>query len=212
MPRSKRSCTRCKYVRQRSGDNAYECDAPVPNCLMNIEKGLVNPDKDAIGCDCYDDSQAPKNADAPPLGAQCLCCSFGACANERLTSMPEKEKPTMKWTNKRPQTSGYYFAVFRTTSGDVRTTVIRAYSSKPSGSVRHLGQPKDEPGHVFPEHNEPPNRIYWEGDNFTIDNDKFLRFSEMIPEPPKSEETCPCCVSVLGHSESCTCPAWCPNS
>jgi hypothetical protein len=232
MPKSKRSCTRCKYVRQRSGDNAYECDAPVPNCLMNIEKGLVTPDKDAIDCDCYDEGQTARNTDAPrvptlaDLGAHVLCAHRHATTfdqrrygidlaladYERLTAMPEKGKPTMKWTNERPRTSGYYFAVVRTTSGDVRTTVVRAYSSKPSGTLRYLGQPKGEPGKTFPEHNEPPDRIYWEGDNFTIDNDKFLRFSEMIPEPPKPEETCPCCASVLGHSEGCTCPEWCPNS
>jgi hypothetical protein len=93
----------------------------------------------------------------------------------------------MKWITGRPEKTGYYFAIVRTTSGDVRTTVVRAYSSKPSGTLRYLGQPKSEPGKVFPEHNEPPDRIYWEGDNFTIDNDKFLRFSEKIPEPEPSE-------------------------
>ncbi len=118
----------------------------------------------------------------------------------------------MRWMNDRPKTPGYYFAVVRTTGDDMRTTVVRAYSSKPSGVLRHLGQSKNAPGKVFPEHDEPPDRIYWEGDNFTINDNRFLRFSEKIPEPGDGP-TCPCCSATSEHHpEGCTCPAWCPNS
>lgn len=207
--------------------------------MMDIEKGLLDPDKDAIDCDCYDDGASttatvtktgdkvtvPTLAD---LGEHVLCAHRSATSPdqrqygidmalaeyERLTAKPKKGGPSMKWTNEQPRTPGYYFAVVKTASGDVRTTVVRAYSSKPSGPMRYLGQPKGTPSLEFPEHNEPPDRIYWEGDNFVLtkDSDKFLRFSEKIQEPGDGSP-CPCCSSKTEHHpEGCTCPPWCPNA
>jgi hypothetical protein len=89
----------------------------------------------------------------------------------------------MKWLPGKPTKDGWYFAVVLWREKLI-TTIVRAYSSVPRGEgLRYLGQPAGEPGRDFPMHDLPPDRVYWEGDNFVLDNEMWKRFAGPIPLP-----------------------------
>lgn len=61
MPRPMKSCWLCRFmVKEHKGlrGDHHQCDAPLPNCLINMECGFIDPEVDGVDCDCFTPSES----------------------------------------------------------------------------------------------------------------------------------------------------------
>lgn len=94
---------------------------------------------------------------------------------------------TMKWTKERPTKDGWYFVTVQTPGGRLIEVVVHVYCSTPRGKLPYLGQPTNEEGKTFPEHDLPADRVSWDGCQFRLYDPIFKKFAGPIT-PPEGDE------------------------
>ncbi len=70
----------------------------------------------------------------------------------------------MKWTKNKPTKKGYYWVRSKTLiSGKIKDFIVHVYSSTPKGT---------------------PDTVFWDGENFSLDDETFLKWSDEPVEKP----------------------------